>query len=70
MRKRLNKTNFVDFVITQSAPSPKQRLLGDYRICSVTRRGDQRFINLRVPAEVQRKILSAYASGKQVRIFA
>jgi hypothetical protein len=70
MQQRLNKSHFVDFVITQSKPSVKQRLLGDYRICSVTRRGDQRYINLRVPAEVQRKILNAYASGKQVRIFA
>lgn len=70
MRQRLNKTHFVDFVITQSQPSTKQRLLGDYRICSITRRGNERVINLRVPAEVQRKILSAYANGKQVRIFA
>jgi hypothetical protein len=70
MPKRSNKHQFVDFVISEGKPSVKQRLLGDYRICSVTRRGDQRFINLRVPAEVQRKILSAYASGKQVRIFA
>lgn len=70
MQQRLNKSHFVDFVITQSKPSAKQRLLGDYRICSITRRGDQRFINLRVPAEVQRKILNAYARGKQVRIFA
>lgn len=70
MPSQTNKTQFVDFVITQGKPSVKQRLLGDYRICSVTRRGNERFINLRVPAEVQRKILSAYASGKQVRIFA
>lgn len=70
MAQRLNKNKFLDFVITENKPSIKQRLLGDYRICSVTRKGPERFINLRVPAEVQRKILSAYAEGKQVRIFA
>lgn len=70
MAQLANKTKFVDFVISEGKPSIKKRLLSDYRICSVTRRGDQRYINLRVPVEVQRKILSAYANGKQVRFFA
>lgn len=70
MAQLANKNKFVDFVITENKPSIKQRLLGDYRICSVTRRGKERYINLRVPAEVQRRIISAYAEGKQVRIFA
>jgi hypothetical protein len=61
--------NFVDFTITPSKVSWRKKAAGAYRICSVTKRGDTRYINLRVPSEVQEQILSAYAQGKQVRIF-
>lgn len=66
----IRNKRFVDFVITEAKPSFTKKIIGDYRICSVTKRGEDRFINLRIPAEVQQKILSAYAQGKQVRIFA
>lgn len=65
-----NTDRFVDLVIAEMKPSLKKRVLGEYRICSVTRRGHEKFINLRIPAEMQDKILQAYAQGKQVRIFA
>lgn len=67
---QVNKNRFVDLVIAEMKPSLKQRTIGEYRICSVTKRGHEKFINLRLPAEVQDKILKAYAQGKQVRIFA
>ncbi|HEX9679245.1 MAG TPA: hypothetical protein VGA08_01380 [Candidatus Saccharimonadales bacterium] len=68
---RLSKpTKFVDFVISEARPSFKKRLVRDYRTCSITRRGNERLINLRVPLEVQQRIITAYAEGKQVRIFA
>lgn len=61
---------FVDFSITPVRPSWRKQFTKQYRICSVTKRGSTRYINLRVPQEVQEQILSAYAQGKQVRIFA
>ena len=68
--KQTNQSRFIDLTITESKPSLKKRLSRQYRICSVTKRGDQRYINLRLPREVQDKILRAYSQGKQVRIFA
>lgn len=62
--------NFVDFTIGPAKMPWRKKATGAYRICSVTRRGNTRYINLRVPQEVQEQILSAYAQGKQVRIFA
>lgn len=67
---RPKSNNFVDFSISPVKPSWRRQLTQQYRICSVTKRGNQRYINLRVPQEVQEQILSAYAQGKQVRIFA
>jgi len=70
MTRRQQTSQFVDFSITPVKPSWRRQLTQQYRICSVTKRGNQRYINLRVPLEVQEQILSAYAQGKQVRIFA
>ena len=65
-----NNNRFVDLRLAEVKPSLKKRALGEYRICSVTKRGHDRFINLRIPTEMQDKIVRAYAQGKQVRIFA
>lgn len=66
---KVKSDKFVDFTIVPAKPSWRKKVTGAYRICSVTKRGNTRYINLRVPASVQEQILSAYAQGKQVRIF-
>jgi hypothetical protein len=66
----MKQSKFVDLIISEAAPSLQQKLKRDYRICSITKKGTERYINLRIPAEVQDKILQAYSQGKQVRIFA
>jgi len=43
---------------------------GQYRLCTVTKAKDgSRYISLRLPADIQDTILSAYQDGKTVRIF-
>jgi hypothetical protein len=68
--KPTKTSRFIDFAITETKPTAIKRLGRQYRICSITKRGNERYINLRLPVEVQNKILQAYSQGKQVRIFA
>lgn len=70
MLKPFNDQRFVDLVIKDATPSFKKKLHRNYRICTITNYGTDRYINLRLPVEIQQKILSAYSQGKQVRIFA
>ena len=65
-----HKQKYVDLVITEANRDVKKRIKGDYRFCTLTRRGNHHFINLRLPKDVQETIISAYEQGKQVRIFA
>jgi len=65
-----SSNKYVDLVISQLNPGVKKKIKGDYRFCTLTRRGNQHFINLRLPRDVQETIISAYEQGKQVRIFA
>jgi len=62
--------NFLDLVISPASPKLSQKMRGQYRLCTVTKAKDgSRYISLRLPADIQETILSAYQDGKTVRIF-
>lgn len=67
-----NKRNskYVDLIISEAKPSIRGRKRRQYRTCTLSQARGQHYINLRVPESVQDTILSAYAEGKTVRIFA
>lgn len=58
---------YVDLVISV-AKGAKQN--GNFRFCTLSKKGSQKTINLRLPDEIQEQIISAYESGKFVRVFA
>ena len=58
---------YVDLVISEAHGN---QVGGNFRFCTLNRKGSQRTINLRLPDEIQEKIVAAYESGKAVRIFA
>jgi hypothetical protein len=65
-----SKQNFLDLIISPTSPKLSQKLSGQYRLCTVTKAKDgSRYISLRLPADIQDTILSAYQDGKTVRIF-
>lgn len=66
--KRDNR--FVDLVLTEASPSYFKKARRQYRVCTISENRGQNFINLRIPESAQEKIISAYRSGKKVRIFA
>ena len=61
---------FVDLVLSEAKGSMFKRARGEYGVCSLTKNKSQSIINLRIPASMQEKIVSAYQKGKIVRIFA
>lgn len=63
-------SKYVDLVISEARPSLFKRLSRQYRVCTLSQARGQQFINLRVPENMQDKIISAYQEGKTVRIFA
>lgn len=66
----LSANKYVDLVISEAKPSLLSRLRRQYRVCTLSQNRGQRYINLRVPENVQERIISAYEEGKTVRIFA
>lgn len=68
------QSEFVDFVIKEASEIESQSGIPlkkrDFRFCTLTKNRSKRTINLRLPDEIQEKILSAYQDGKNVRIFA
>lgn len=67
MKNPQNNGQFVDLVISEASAGQVQ---GDFRFCTLTKNRGHRYINLRLPDEVQEKIIAAYEQGKMVRIFA
>lgn len=64
------KKGFLDLRIAPTSPKLSQKMSGQYRLCTVTKARDgSRYISLRLPADIQETILSAYQDGKTVRIF-
>ncbi len=61
---------YVDLLVIEAKPSRLKKHPNHYRICSVTKRGQHNYINLKLPLKLQARILQAYAQGKKVRIFA
>ena len=57
---------YVDLVISEAGSGQKG---GSFRFCTLSKNGNQRTINLRLPEEIQEKIVAAYEQGKAVRIF-
>jgi hypothetical protein len=82
VRERLSRTrltqkeglmrtnNYVDLILSEARPSLLKRITRQYRVCTLSKAQGQQYINLRIPAEMQQKIVSAYQQGKTVRIFA
>lgn len=66
----IKNNKYVDLVIAEAKPSLFKRFSRQYRVCTVSSSRGQQFINLRMPEEMQEKIISAYQDGKTVRIFA
>jgi hypothetical protein len=64
-----NTTEYVDLVISE-AHNSERTPSGSFRFCTLTKSRGQRTINLRLPDEIQEKIIAAYEKGKTVRIFA
>lgn len=58
---------YVDLVISEANSNQAS---GSFRFCTLSKQGSQRTINLRLPDEIQEKIVAAYENGKAVRIFA
>ena len=61
---------YMDLVVREINPSISKHVSGNYRFCTLSHRGGEFFINLRLPDAVQDKIITAYEQGKEVRIFA
>lgn len=70
MLQATNTNKYVDLVISEAKPPLDKRMRRQFRTCTLSQERGQRYINLRVPESIQDKILSAYAEGKTVRIFA
>ncbi len=67
MTKQSTNNQYVDLVISEAESG---KASGSFKFCTLTKGRGQRTINLRLPDEIQEKIVAAYENGKAVRIFA
>jgi hypothetical protein len=68
MTKQPSQRRYVDLVISESTTEALDS--DNFRFCTISKNRGQRTINLRLPDEIQAKIIAAYEQGKAVRIFA